>query len=311
MPAFTFSPSHHVPFRDVEVLERVRKIKREDITKHPNPDFRIRVIPDADFEILWTQDIFARIKRAADEDRKVVLILPSPYPGYRYVAWLINICRVNCRHLHTFIMDEYADEHGNVAPESWPQGFMHSFKEYFYGAIDPDLRPPEDQVHGPTTENVNDYSKMIADAGGADVCYSGPGWTGHTAFVEPDAPEFAAADLDEWKTMGSRIATLSPFTLAQNSLHGSFGMSGDLAAVPPKAATIGPVDVLSARLRIQAHALQVHGTATSWQRLITRLVLHGPVTRLLPESVCQLARTDVWVSETSARNIEPDWSKGY
>jgi len=31
---------------------------------------------------------------------------------------------------------------------------------------------------------------MIEDAGGADICYSGPGWTGHVAFVDPDAPEF-------------------------------------------------------------------------------------------------------------------------
>ena len=58
----------------------------------------------------------------------------------------------------------------------------------------------------------------IADMGGADVCYSGPGWTGHLAFVEPDAPEFDAP-LEEWKQMGPRVCTLSPFTLAQNSLQ--------------------------------------------------------------------------------------------
>ncbi|MFH1025018.1 MAG: hypothetical protein V1809_16680 [Planctomycetota bacterium] len=311
MSAFTYSPSRHVPFRDVKVLNRVRAIRRSDITRHPNPDFRISIVPDADFETRWTQDIFARIKRSAEEGRRLVLILPNPYPGYRVVSWLINICRVDCSRLHIFIMDEYADENGNVAPETWPQGFMHSFKKNFYGEIDPALRPGEKQIHGPTTKNIRDYSKMISDLGGADVCYSGPGWTGHLAFVEPDAPEFAAGSLKEWTQLGARIVTLSPFTLAQNSLHGSFGMSGDLAAVPPRAATIGPADALGARFRIQAHALRIHGTATSWQRLMTRLVIHGPVTPLIPESVCQLARTDVWVSENNARDIAPDWDKGY
>lgn len=43
MSGFNYSPSKYVPFRDMEVLERVRKIKREDIDKHPNPDFKIMV----------------------------------------------------------------------------------------------------------------------------------------------------------------------------------------------------------------------------------------------------------------------------
>jgi len=111
--------------------------------------------------------------------------------------------------------------------------------------------------------------------------------------------------------MGPRVCTLSPYTLAQNSLHGSFGKSGNLAAVPPRAATIGPAQVIAAKHRYDTHALTVHGTTTSWQRFITRLVLHGPVTPLVPESILQTLRTDVYVSETSAQNIEPDWNKGY
>lgn len=33
--------------------------------------------------------------------------------------------------------------------------------------------------------------KVVKD-GGADICYSGPSWTGHLAFIEPDAPELQA-----------------------------------------------------------------------------------------------------------------------
>lgn len=311
MQEFEYSPSQWVPFRDKEVLERVRKVKREDITKHPNPDFRIHVVPDSEVEFIWMTDMFYRIKQASDAGERLVIILPNPWPSYRRVAYLVNKFRVNCEKLYIFGMDEYANQDGVIAPETWRPGLIYAMKNYFYYQIDEDLRPPESQVKGPTNENLKDYGKMIADLGGADICYSGPGWTGHIAFVEPDAPEFQTDNLEEWKQMGPRIVTVSPFTLAQNSLHGSFGMSGDIALVPPKGATIGPAQVIGSKFRMDFNAITIHGTATSWQRLITRLVAHGPVTPKVPTSIHQQLRTDFYISETVAQDIEPDWEKGY
>lgn len=311
MKEFQFSPATFIPFRNKKIIERVRRIKRKDITRHWNPDFRIQVVPDADVEFMWITDMFHRIQQAAEESRRLVLITPNPWPAYAKVAYLINKFRVNCRHVHTFNMDEYANENGVIAPESWTLGFAHAFKKYFYSQIDPKLRPPERQIHGLSNKNLDHYGQMLADLGGADICYSGPGWTGHVAFVEPDAPEFAAPSLEEWKRLGPRICTLSPFTIAQNSLHGSFGASGNLCAVPPKAATIGPAQVVAAKHRIDLHSISVGGSPVSWQRLITRLALHGPVTQRVPGSLLQTLPTDVWVSESAARDIEPRWDVGY
>jgi len=308
---FDFSPASFVPFRDKAAVERVRAIPRAKLTEHPNPDFRIRILPDAEMEPLWIADMFERIRRSSEAGERFVMIAPNPWPSYDKVARLINEHRISCHHLHTFNMDEYANEHGDIAPESWAFGFGHAFKKFFYANIDADLRPPENQVHGLSNENIAHYGKMLADLGGADICYSGPGWTGHLAFIEPDAPEFAAASLEEWKKMGPRVCTLSPFTIAQNSLHGCFGASGDLTAVPPKAATIGPAEVVGAKHRIDQHGITVGGGFHSWQRLTSRLVLHGPVTPLVPESLLQTLRTDVWVSESIAQDIEVRWDLGY
>ena len=307
---FDFSPSQWVPFRDRQEIDRVVGIRSEDIEKHDNPDFRIKIVPDADVDHIWIADIFRRICRSAESGERLVMILPNPAPIYRHVARLINACGVDCRNLHVFAMDEYADQDGNIAPEEWKFGFTHAMMHYFYYEIDPKLRPPKKQFVGFTNENLKDYGRMIENVGGADICYSGPGWTGHLAFIEPDAPEFMAP-LEEWKQMTARICTLSPFTLAQNSLHGNFGMSGNLAAIPPKAATIGPAEVIAARHRVDIHAICVHGSTTAWQRFISRMVLHGPVTPLVPESILQTLRTDVFVSKTIACNIKPDWNKGY
>ena len=308
---FSFEPSTWVPFGDKEVCDRVRRIPRSQLDKHPNPDFRIKIISDAMAGWIGNFDRFRRIQEAGHAGRPIVLILGNPNPAYRQLAWSLNACRVDCRKLHVFIMDEWADQDGTIAPESYPQGFMHAFKKYFYSELDPDIRPPESQMVGPTNANINRYQQMIADLGGCDVCYSGPGWNGHIAFIEPDAPEFAAASIDEWKQMGARVVSLSPFTIAQNSLHSSFGYSGDMANVPPKAATIGPLEVLSAKHRMEFHSLATQGTRVSWQRFISRLILHGPVTPRVPSSILQTVRTDVYVSEGIARDIEPVWYEGY
>jgi glucosamine-6-phosphate deaminase len=307
---FEYSPSKWVPFQDKQIIEKVSRIKIEDIAKHNNPAYKISVVPDADIEFLWVTDMFSRIKQSSETGEKLVMILPNPCPVYRHLARLINACQIDCRNVYAFAMDEYADEDGNIAPANWEYGFSYAMLKYFYNEINEKLRPAKEHITGFTNKNLENYGKMITDLGGADICYSGPGWTGHLAFIEPDAPEFRAP-LDEWKKMGPRICTLSPFTIAQNSLHGSFGKSGNLAAVPPKSATIGPAQVIQAKHRFDVHAISVHGTSTSWQRFISRLVLHGPVTPLVPESILQTLRTDVYLSETIAQNIEPDWNKGY
>lgn len=307
--SFDFEPASFVPFRDKEAVRRVRAIKREEITRHPNPDYRIEVVKDADFEGKWIDDIVSRIKQSAGG--QLVMIMPNPWPNYAKVAERINCERISCHHIHTFNMDEYADQDGRIAPETWEFGFGHAFKKYFISHIEPALRPPEKQVHLLSDETLADYDKILADLGGADITYVGPGWTGHIAFVDPDAPEFASGSLEEWKMLGTRICTLSPFTIAQNSLHGCFGASGDLTAVPPKAATIGPAQILAAKHRISMHSISVGGSFQSWQRLTTRLCLHGPVTPRVPESILQTTRTDVWVSETAAANIETRWDLGY
>ncbi len=311
MSTFTFEPASFIPFRDKEAIARVRAIKRADITKHHNPDYRIQVMEGKDIQDKWIADIVGWIRKSAETDRKVVMLMPNPWPNYSLVADIINKERISCHNLVTFNLDEYADQDGRIAPADWEFGFGHAFKKFFINNIDPALRPPEKQVHLLSNETLADYDKMMADAGGVDITYVGPGWTGHLAFVDPDAPEFAASSLEEWKTFGTRICTLSPFTIAQNSLHGCFGASGDLTAVPPKAATVGPAQILGAKNRIALHSITVGGSFQSWQRLTSRLVLHGPVTPLVPESVLQTTRTDVWVSELAAADIETRWDLGY
>lgn len=302
MNTFKFSPSRWVPFEDQDVCEKIRKIKKEEITKHPNPDLKIRIIKDEDMAFMRIWDIFSRIKQAYEEDRRLVMILPQPHPQYKKVAYLINKYRINCKQLYTFNMDEWADQDGNIAPETYPKGFLYAMMHNFYYNIDEDLRPPKNQIIGPTNKNIKDYGKMIEDLGGADLCDGGIGWSGHLAFIDPGAKEFEGS-FEEWKQMGPRIVTLNLFTIAQSCLEPDFGMSGDWSAVPPRAATIGPAQILRAKHYCSWNDFTIGGTPVSWQRFAVRFALHGPITQKLTATLLQLRKTDVYISETIAENI--------
>ena len=164
-----------------------------------------------------------------------------------------------------------------------------------------------------TNANIKDYSKIIHEVsgGGADIASTSPGWTGHMAFVDP-IPEFiGSGDIEEWLNQPAQLVTLHPMTIMQNSLNGTFGQSGDIANVPPKAATIGPLDVMRAKERIEVHALATCGTFSSWQRMTSRLVTHGPITPYIPSTMLQTKKTQVYISEELAAPFEC-WEKvGY
>ena len=323
---FAFKPASFVPFKDRELCEKLRKISGKDLEKHTradqHPEFNIKVMMNPHPVLIAT--LFARIKEASEKGKKITLILGNPEPDtYIPLAQLINYFKVDCKNVHLFAMDEWADQDGNIAPETYQAGFAHSMLKYLVYQIDEKLRMPLENVHYPTTKNIGSYSDMITDCGegGADICSSSPGWTGHMAFIDPVPDFFPAgfdpsveptkAQIDEWLNMKARIVDLHPLTVAQNSLHGVFGQSGYIADVPPKAATIGPIDVKNARERIEVHALLTNATFSSWQRMTSRLVLHGPVTPLVPSSMLQTMKTQVLVSDELAAPFEC-WEKvGY
>ncbi len=283
--SFKYDLAKFIAFRDEEACARVRAIKKEDITKHSNPDFKISVIEDkSQFYGAFATDIVRRIKEAGEAGEKIVMILPvGPVPQYDIAIRMINEMRISCKHLVTYNMDEYADQDGNTAPADWAGSFQTTMMNNFFLKIDEDLRPRMENIHFPVKAVINDYGKMIEDEGGADVCYGGIGWCGHIAFWEADLGLEFGNDIEAFKQAGPRCVELTPMTIMQNALH-SFG--GDWSWVPPKANTIGPKEIVSARYRSFWLDGDLGG-GVSWQRFIGRLAAHGPVNTLVPGSLLQ------------------------
>jgi glucosamine-6-phosphate deaminase len=299
---FEYDLADFISFRDREACDRARRISRAELAEHPNPDFRIRVVDNPrEFYAAFADDIVARIQAAGDEGRDFVGIFPvGPMPQYELAARRLNEERISCRHVHSFNMDEYANGDGATAPPSWPGSFQRAMMRHFFGAIDPELRPPEENVHFPTREKLRDYSARIEDLGGADVCYGGIGWGGHIAFWEPQLGDEFGDDLEAYAQAGARLVELHPMTIMQNALH-SFG--GDWSWVPPKANTIGPLEIVGAKHRSFWLDGDLGG-GISWQRFIARLVAHGPVSTYVPGSILQTVPTDYTILGGVADDVE-------
>jgi len=299
------------PFKNQSEIDRARKITFEDIIamngKHPtNPNIKLDVRRNDEFEIVMIADMVKRIMDSDRLDQKCVMIMCNPNPTYRKVAYLLHELNVNCRNVKFYMMDEWADEDGNVAPLTYKAGFGYAFQKYMVDNI-MDLGFKEENFIYHSNEITPIYSKMLEDDGEADIVYSGPGWPGHLAFIDP-VEDWFKPTMEEYLEQGAKVASLHPLTIAQNSLHGGFGCSGDISRVPPKGAMMGPRDAIKAKNVLDMHGITTAGSHVTWQRLTSRLCLFGEPAQEVPASVLQLRQnpTHVIISENLAATIQDD-----
>ena len=308
---FTFKPAEFYPFKDLSEINRVRKITKEDIIalngRHTtSPSMSVNVIKNEEFEMIMLTDIVRRIVDSDRYDKKCVMIMCNPCPTYRKVAYMLRELKVNCRNVKFYMMDEWADDQGNIAPLSYKAGFGNAFYRFMVSNI-LDLGFKEENFIYHSNKVTPDYSKMLEADGEADIVYSGPGWPAHLAFIDP-VDDWFKPTMEEYLAQGAKVAKLHPLTVAQNSLHGSFGCSGDIAKVPPMGAMMGPRDAMKAKEVLDMHAITTAGTHVTWQRLSSRLSIFGKPSQDVPASVLQLRKnpTKVIMSETLAASIVED-----
>ena len=303
---FDFAPSAWLPTQDKAVLEYCRNIPRDQMEYTNENGYSIRVVPHPSSAVAC--ELFDWIYRSDVEDKKTVIVFPNSWKNiYVTAVEMCNKFNVSARNIHCYCMDEYADEDGNVAPITWYRSLGGHFLSEFYMSFREDLRPPLEQVHYYTNENIGYYSDLIDEVGegGADLIFSATGWVGHTAFIDPDTKKYRAESLEEFLEMKAGFVDNHRLTIIQNSM--GIG-SGDYYHTPRYSVSIGPRDIIHAREHIEALELGFCGGYSSWERMISRLQVYGPVTHKLPASIYQLTKGTVYISEAMAKPIEPiDW----
>ena len=297
---FDFGVPDWFPVKDKAVLEHCRSIRREDMEITNENGYCVRVVPHPSSAV--TAELFNWIYRSDVEDKKTVIIFPNSWRDiYTAAVHMCNRFNVSGRNIHAFCMDEYADQDGNVAPVTYAHSLGGHFLQEFYLSFREDLRPPLSQMHYYTNENIGHYSDLIEETGngGADLVVSATGWIGHTAFIDPGSKKFTAPSLEDFKKLGAGFVDNHRLTIAQNSYS-----YGSLYHTPRYAVTIGPRDVINAREHLERHDLGFMGGYNSWERMISRLQLYGPVCPEVPASLYQLTKGTIYVSEHMARPIE-------
>lgn len=230
----------------------------------------------SDFDTYMGHEIAMQIKLAKENGHKLALILPvGPMGMYKWAAYFITSWNIDCKHVYTFNMDEWADGEGNTLEATNPASFEYSMKEAFFNKLG-DLTVPESQRNFATRTNLPTYPEKIAKLKGEGaklVLVYGIGRMCHIAFWEPHfAEDFA--NVEEWKKAPYRLgAKLHPLTIEQNALT-SFKSRTTL--VPCRANTIGPGLFLQADYAIGG-ADGTMGRGMCWQGMSFLTTLHyGP-----------------------------------
>ena len=219
-----------------------------------------------DFDTYMGHEIALKIKQARDAGKKIAFILPvGPMGMYRWAVYFLKAWGVNCSHVTTFNMDEWADGEGNTLESTNPASFQYAMEQALFTPLG-ELTVPANQRNFATKINLPTYPEKIAalKAEGAElVLVYGIGRMCHIAFWEPTfAADYASAE--EWEKAPYRIgARIHPLTVEQNALT-SFKSRTSL--VPCRANTIGPGIFLQADYAIGG-ADGILGRGMQWQGL--------------------------------------------
>lgn len=193
-----------------------------------------------DFNTYMGHEIAMQIKAAKEAGKKLAIILPvGPMGMYRWVVYFLKQWKVDCKHVYTFNMDEWADKDGNTLASDDPAAFCNAMKQALFDPLG-EYTVPENQRNFATKENLPTYAEKIAklkEEGAKLVLVFGIGRMCHIAFWEPHFGAEFESD-DEWKKQTHRLgAKLHPLTIEQNAIT-SFKSRTTL--VPCRANTIGP-----------------------------------------------------------------------
>ena len=115
-----------------------------------------------DFDTYMGHEIALQIKLAKDEGKKLAIILPvGPMGMYKWAVYFLKSWNVDCSHVYTFNMDEWADGEGNTLSSDNPASFEYSMKEAFFDKLGSLTIPPQ-QRNFATKENLPTYPEKIA-----------------------------------------------------------------------------------------------------------------------------------------------------
>jgi glucosamine-6-phosphate deaminase len=232
---------------DEGLLDDVAKLTVDDFEPLSRPGFQVNLYDSLEEFYLAEALEYINAWRQSTPDAPTGICGPiGPTEQLPLVARLVNDLDVDVRNGHFWGMDEWVDDQGVPVPIEHPLSFAKADLEMCFNRIRPELRMPDDHLHFPTGD-LSAYSASF-DEIDCLVMQGGQGEVKHWAFNDP--PKREAPYQDEppppavYRQLATRVTELHPMTIIQNARTSG---GGQVALVPTRAATVGPVETWKAK----------------------------------------------------------------
>lgn len=228
---------------DDELVRDAAKLTVKDLEQLSRPGFKV-VMYDTieEFYLAEALEYIEAWKQSTPDNPCGICGPIGPTEQLPLVARIVNATGLNlAKHeAHFWGMDEWVQD-GKAVATDHPLSFAKCDKELCFNRILPELRMPERNMHFPTGD-LEAYSKSY-DQFNCLLMQGGQGDTKHWAFNDPVKREGKYADNppspEEYRKLGTRLVDLHPITVMQNARTSG---GGNIALVPTKAVTVGPVE---------------------------------------------------------------------
>ena len=160
---------------------------------------------------------------------------------YELLAELLNRNRIRLNLLHTWNLDEYAENSGSAVSAAHPLSYRKYMREHLFRRFDPALGFSETNIHFPDPAAPERFDHELESAGGTDLQLLGIGFNGHIAFNEP--LEKTEISTEKFAELPRRLIRLKPLTIETNRRLTAEGED----IVPEYAVTMGMKQILASR----------------------------------------------------------------
>src|SRR5438874_8425571 len=231
---------------DHDLIQAAARLTPEAMLKLSRPGFEI-VFHDTLEEFYLAEALeYINAWRQSTEDNPAGICGPiGPTEQLPLVARLVNELNLNVGSAHFWGMDEWFLG-GREVPPSHPLSFEKADRDLCFKRIRKDLRMPDSHLHFPKAD-TSGYRRSWDAGVRCAVMQGGQGDVKHWAFNDPlprkgrfkNQPPSPA----EYRKLATRVVDLHPLTIAQNARTSG---GGNIALVPTKAISVGPVETWKA-----------------------------------------------------------------
>ena len=231
---------------DEDILKDAAKLNEKDMLELSRPGFR--VVFHESLESFYLAEALEYIEawRQASASTPAGICGPiGPTEQLPLVAEIVNSLDISLKHAHFWGMDEWVIN-GREVDQTHPLSFAKADRELMLDRIKPELRMPEENIHFPHADSLQDYTASF-DQICCKTMQGGQGEVKHWAFNDPPKREGRYTDqppaAEEYRKLSARLVDLHPITLAQNARTSG---GGYIVGIPTQALTVGPVETWKA-----------------------------------------------------------------